>query len=407
MKKFSILFAISLLSFCGRTQNRQTLRIDPKYARGGNTSQIFDSVTYFPLETTEESVFGDIQNMQVSRHYFTFYDTDTKAIFIFDKNGNFQGKISEKNLNNTHVWGQYFSGIDKFTLNPFSERIFIVYDDGTSMEGGKELAVFNAEGRLLHSKRLSTLFNKLQTSFSFIDSSTTIFTSDNEMDGSKYYFYIIKDFDSVVASVLPNQQADPMSQSYFNYYKLASSSKSGSIWSRRYDNTIYHFCNIDTIESFKVVLPQALSLDSSFYKDSSIISNLQNIDKYLYQHRDKVSYLSGLFYLKKLFFFGLLKYNTTTFKDNYFYNLSTGSLFQTYAITPDSMCYFLPLFTGSPVGVDDAHVYSSISSLEMFKSFEANKAKNPDYPPVLRQYFATQTRKSNPVIVQLKPKNNL
>jgi hypothetical protein len=407
MKKQFILFTFSILSLYGHGQNSQTLRIDPRYARGGNASQFFDSVTYIPLETTKESLFGDIQHLQVSRHYFAFYDYDTKCIFIFDKQGKFHGKIGLSALRKNYVPGQLFSGLENFTLDKFSENVFIVYDDGGSIDGMKELAVFNADGRLIQSKKLSSIFNNLKTSFCFVDSNKTVFASEKEDTGSKYYFHIVKDFNSIVAGIVPKKQNDPMTKSWSNTYKLQPSSATSSIWSRLYDHTVYSINNVGLPNAYSVVLPQSLSLDSSFYKDSSIISNVQNTDQYLHQHRDKVSYLTGLYEFKNLFFFCFLKYNISAYRDSYFYSLKTKNLYSAYAITPDSLCFFLRIFNGSLTGADEDHIYCSVSSLQMFQAYEATKDKHPNYPPALQEYFKTQNSKGNPVIVQLKPKDNL
>ncbi|WP_449438730.1 6-bladed beta-propeller [Pedobacter steynii] len=75
------------------TSKMMTLRIDPMNANGGNASEIFESVTYIPLETTKESTFGIIEHLEVTDDRFVILDKNTNCILLFKKDGKFVGKI--------------------------------------------------------------------------------------------------------------------------------------------------------------------------------------------------------------------------------------------------------------------------------------------------------------------------
>ena len=75
-----------------------TLRIDPQSARGAAVSQIFDEVKFIPLETTKESLFGNIAQFKVVNNNFIIYDYDTKAILLFNDEGKFLTKIDAAKL---------------------------------------------------------------------------------------------------------------------------------------------------------------------------------------------------------------------------------------------------------------------------------------------------------------------
>ena len=84
-------------------------------------------------------------------------------------------------------------------------------------------------------------------------------------------------------------------------------------------------------------------------------------------------------------------------------------------LQPDSLSHFLPVndaghyydFTNRGfLLLKDDYLYTSYSSLAMFSFKEQLGDKQKTFSPLLDEYFKTQNRKSNPVIVQLKPKKN-
>src|SRR5687768_960534 len=66
-----------------------TLRIDPESSRGAAVSQVFDEVQFIPLETTKESLFGSVSQLEVTDKNYIIYDYDTRSIFIFSKEGKY------------------------------------------------------------------------------------------------------------------------------------------------------------------------------------------------------------------------------------------------------------------------------------------------------------------------------
>lgn len=75
------------------TSNVQILRIDPSNATGGNASEIFESIKYIPLQTTKESLFGKIGQLEITDQYFIILDQSTNSILFFNKDGTYHHKI--------------------------------------------------------------------------------------------------------------------------------------------------------------------------------------------------------------------------------------------------------------------------------------------------------------------------
>lgn len=102
--------------------------------------------------------------------------------------------------------------------------------------------------------------------------------------------------------------------------------------------------------------------------------------------------------------------SVSTQQYNFIYDTLSTKLISMERLVPDVHNYFLPILgNGSMIVFDGLYFhkgayYTPISSLEMFAANVSTKSKNPQYPEVLKQYFKTQTRKSNPVIVRMKLK---
>lgn len=71
----------------------QTLRLDPGSTRGITVSQLFDEVKFVPLETTPESLFGEISRLEVANNCYIISDQDTHCILLFNLDGSFKTKI--------------------------------------------------------------------------------------------------------------------------------------------------------------------------------------------------------------------------------------------------------------------------------------------------------------------------
>ncbi len=390
------------------TQSGTTIRIDPKYARGGTASQFFDEINYIPLESKKESTFGSAQHLQVSRRFFAFFDYSTTSVFVFEKSGKFKGRISslpmqaDKDALNKAMFN--------FVLDKSSENIYIVYDKEDKYHT-KRLAVFDGSGKMLQSRQLGEAFNGLSPCFAFLDPERTVFSTGNyyEKNNSSHYLHIVKNFDSVIDKILPQQQNDPLNKSWANQLVQQSLSAEGSIWYRLYDKTVYNMSVGGALSSYKFILPAALTLDSTFYGDEAVLKTEQSVDIYLQKHQNNISYLSMLQKTKNILGFTFVKYNYSLPSDAFMYSLSTGTLYGNTRIVPDSLCYFLPLFATSEItGMDEGYIYLFIPSFSMFVTADANKDTPWKSNPVLSAYFTNaKNRKGNPVLVQLKLKNTL
>src|ERR1700678_2149632 len=99
MMKYLIALILILLNRSLTAQPTITLRLDPDNSRGGPASQIFDSIEFIPLQTTSESLFGSIDQLEVADSLFIILDVRSHSILLFHRNGKFYTKITTGGTN--------------------------------------------------------------------------------------------------------------------------------------------------------------------------------------------------------------------------------------------------------------------------------------------------------------------
>jgi len=380
--------------------------VDPTYARGGGASDFFDEISFIPLETTNESSFGILQDMQVSKNYFAFADIITKAIFVFKSDGSFHYKITELPFLGKSAPG-FFRALSGFVLQESTEMIYIVYQ-GSDKNQTRYMAVFSPDGKLIQSKQLNPLFASLTGKFSFLDNGKAVFATSTKDVVTGHYFSIIENFDTTLKYLYQRKLNDPYTRNWSNEYSLESYSARGSIWARLFDNVFYHFDSHGNMSSYTILLQADLVLNPEFYNDSVIIKREQNTYNYLAAHRDKISEIGDFHKVNDILAFRFTRYNSSSPKDAFWYSLATNNLYAAGRISADSLCYGLPVFAlPSILGSHEDYIYLSAPAFVMFNAIEDLTNKKWESNPALKSYFSTQNSKSNPILVRLKFKKKL
>jgi hypothetical protein len=395
MKGISLLLlGICLLSCTIVTgQQTTTLRIDPDNARGGGVSDVFDSLVYIPLETKRESIFGDIDKLELSDDFFIILDHNTDAIYLFKKDGTFHAKISlEKWLKTIN---KEMGGIRDFTVNNDRKEVIVSH-----RLDQKTCYVFDFEGKFKSKIALNALQNlaNIDKDHYFYET-----TQDHEdlskplslTNGSCILYN--GTLDTPLGYLLPAVKYDYLRTVYFRLTKSFNSLT--LFYTRIYNYDAYRIDSNGVNSIIRFIFPMAYSLPVRF-SDSAFDGKRRN---YLDLQSDAIYCLTDLYQIGKHLFF---KANNSSLSTNspYLYNLESGSLFFLDHISPDTSNGFLPVSDNVILAADSAVVYTSVAGYEMFESYEKEKARNPVYTSTLQQFFKTKNRNCNPVIVRLKVK---
>ncbi|RZK62489.1 MAG: 6-bladed beta-propeller [Pedobacter sp.] len=238
----------------------QTLRIDPEASRGASVSQVFSQVEFIPLETTKESLFGSIGQLEVTKDRYLVYDYDTRSILIFTLQGKFKAKINsskmEKDPNpgtntNKDVYG--FSLVEEAGLpvmQVYLGRYFFYYD---------------TDGKLLRRVLSKNIPWGNDRKFSDSTSISTYYVDSTDKDSTRYDIALMKNKkEHGKYFPFPKNRYDG-DDFYGSGENLTSSgSPDEYFYERYYMNDIYRITSKSVFLDYKIIFPAAMSLPKDF-----------------------------------------------------------------------------------------------------------------------------------------------
>lgn len=419
-----IVFILSTLAFCFPlySQTPEVFRIDPSFATGMPAAKVFEEVNYIPLETTRRSLFGTVNQVEITSERFIILDRSTNSILFFDRKGKFKTRIRGKghdirsfilekgkkriqilqsNTNNLDQLVQEKAETDLTAANALLNRLITVsyYD----LEG-KSLKVDRAE-KLISLSSLSSIELPHE-----ITISNFALAGVNMPDSQAFELNFFKNH-QLYKSFLPYNTSKDIAQ-YGRYLKNPAGftrSKNDTIvyFTRPLNYSIYEVSPHSVHEKFQLVFPIKYTFPETFFTD-----NISQNDRLTF-FRDNPSMITGIsnIHLRKDRLFFKINNNERNWNasNSFMYDLKSGALISINRVSADSSTYFLPLFdysfgNESFKNIEGDYLYTHISSRRMFQAFEANEKKEIQYPPALEQYFLKGDKNDNPVIVELKPK---
>lgn len=103
MKTYRLIFLAGLILTLNSCKTRSTSAESPVQAiinisdaKTMNYQPLLDSINYVPLETTDQSLIGNIGKIYVTPSNILIFDSKQTAILLFDKEGKFIRKIGQK-----------------------------------------------------------------------------------------------------------------------------------------------------------------------------------------------------------------------------------------------------------------------------------------------------------------------
>ncbi|NIG53350.1 6-bladed beta-propeller [Chitinophaga sp. Cy-1792] len=390
------------------SQEVTKIRIDPASAYGGNVNDFFEKIEYIPLETNKESLFGDISRLIITDKSYIVYDWDTKSILFFATDGKFISRFKESENTQLDIFlDKQKEVVNLLIYNTVTEKttLKLFTTDGKAIPASSKKAVDN------NGEDFVPLGNNYYASFTNIHLGHGVVPKD-----SIYHRINIFKGDNLYKSLLPINQKDNLGICMLKgYFKKLRIVQDGSFFIALPLEHLVYKVNKDKAEKvYQFVFPADRTISRSYYSSNNV-SVIDSIRKTLSQDQNIIMEVSNIFQKPPYLFF---KINTSVYitqagsesknQYNFAYNLSTGQLISMERLTPDAANFYLP-FLGQSARVNGLdyysnHFYSSVSALKLFAEKEKNKDKSPQYPAVLEQFFQTQNRKSNPVIVKMKMK---
>lgn len=384
----------------------EKLRIDPSSAMGGTVSQYIDKVQFITFQSTPKSAFGNIDQLEITDKYFIILDRETKAILIFNKQGQFHAKIEASKI------------------SPQDPRFYTFYldkqKDLIEVEYPTDIYTCDLDGKLIshqtHSwEKYSGVKTGLGSGFSgyYFYSPYRPYPTNNNI----FYEIMVHKNDSLTSKYLSyslnTKYSDSQgSQSHIDFYP-DHANDSSAYFVREYDYNIYKLTPHTFTAAYQFIFPLQVSLPKNFRTDSSFNAKRQ---KFIRDNKSLIYKLGNFYKTDDYIFFKTI--SGDFIRPSYLFSTKSQTLIAIDKIVSDATSYFLPItdaevggFTFSNNGIllfDGENFYSSYSSLLLFSQMDATKNKRPQYPPALAKYLSNKANlKGNPVLVQIKFKSNL
>ncbi|MBP6688177.1 MAG: 6-bladed beta-propeller [Lacibacter sp.] len=405
------LFAALLLlnTYIAAGQSPQTLYFDPSSTIGAPVSRIFESVTYIPLQTTKQSLFGQISRLIVTKEYFIVFDYDTQGLYFFDRSGKFIKKYKDDKYTIANM--QFIEKENALYLLQINKNFRPTEQERDELARNPVSKSSTKYGRSV----LYALNDVIDEQITEIEGFYIYMTNPFYISPNQWAYSIVlqdKDAKDSIDYELKISDGSKVIKSYFPYTKRNSSYladpgnieffKTGvannTFFTRPYNYSIYKLTPDSINLLYNFVLPFENTVPKTFFtKEFSSRNELQD---YKQANPSYVWKLNGVVPFNNYLFFSLdyQKRDRRFLLDkngNRFYNINR--------ISPDSTNAYLPVMGWSIQYYDKAALYSSVSSNAMFQSRDAEKHKNPVYTALLNTYFEKSKSTSNPVIVILKP----
>ena len=404
----SLMLSISWLS---PAQDFQKIRINPDQAYGGNFSDYLYDIEYIPLETTKESLFGQVSELIITESSYIILDKDTKSVLFFSWTGKLLKRIyKEGNLSANVV-----------LFNKSNNLIAIVFQNS------------NSDKYAIHSYSLSgDYIKKIETA----DLNSDLIYNSIVIDEKNYWLrhnfstadtipssYFSKYNNNVkVSSAVPLDSAIRYSiyrlKSELGYETVPYIYNNFFYFSTPFEHKLYKI-NATTGQSspiFQIVFPSKFGIDNSLLtvidnkKMDSIVNKIWFTDISILSIENIEYSTNKIIFKAKRGVSGSYGSDGKLINRNFLYRFKDGFLASFERISPDISTYFLPFYNTHTIAFkgfyrQNEYLYTFLSSLELFAAHQANKNKKTNYPPILQEYFKTQNRKSNPVIVRMKLKD--
>lgn len=403
------LFLLLFISKLAAGQSAQTLYFDPGSTLGAPQSRIFESITYVPLETTKQSLFGQVSQLVVTPEYFVIFDSDTRGLYFFNRSGKFLKKYKDDKYTVIDMQfiekenAIYLLQINKNFRPTEQERDELVSNPSSknSLKYGRSILYDLAD---INKEQISEMhgFSIALAAPSYLGSNQwaySVVLEDKNAKDSVDYELKISDGSKLLRAYFPYKKrnssyfSDPADIGFYN------TSLAGTLlFTRSYNYSIYMLDTDSVTMLYNFVLPFENTIPKTFFTKE--FSSRNELREYKQMNPAYVWRIYSLVPFNNYLFFSL---DYEKHDRRFLFDRNSNRFYNINRITPDSSNAYLPVTGWNFQYYDNTALYSSISSDAMFRSKDASQSKNPQYSPLLKSYFENSKPSSNPVIIILKP----
>lgn len=413
MKYIALFIVCSLFISATAVSQPQKLYFEPSTASGIAASAIFEEINYIPLETKRASLFGRISQLIVTDQYFVIYDTDTKAIYFFFKDGKFDKKFKFRRYHIRYIFydaakdALLISGINK-NYSPSKKDIQAMIDDpvnNNSIKYTRAIYYYLSGDKKGHTEVVKDFDIALANPYALGDGKWvySYIYANPSWPNTEDYELKISDGHRIIKSYFPYNRKT--SSVYYGKPDNISFYKSGNdnnlLFTRPFHYDIYRLTP-DTITSlYTVVLPAQNTIPNTFFDEN--FSSRSSLEDFKVKNLGLAWGIDNVIDQDRYLFFSLDFFRNFRGR-NFIFDKKTTMFYNQNRLRSDSANNYLPVLGWTIQASDKDHIYTSVSSASMFQNKSSNEKRDPKYGPVLEKYFSEGSREDNPVIIELKPK---
>lgn len=380
------------------TTKLQVIKVDPSNAHGARVSELFKKVEHIPLETTKQSLFGTITQLEVLDDRFVIFDNDTRSILLFTIKGKFIKKIAKK------VSDGIQDDIRGFTIEHLDTVDYI----NVLTKNGQTL--YDKEGNLIQIKGsvVSASLPKY-----YVGKAGAYYQQSGLINNTDSIVYQLTLFNGESINYFPLNRMTLFRDNFLRAGKNLNYNRDLKelYYTTYYNYSIFKGAENGLLERYRLILPLENTLPKDFLYNPVYVGQRMNFLK----NNPKVVYGIGNIYvigqklIIKLASFG------GGLKNILCIDLRTNETISLADLEPDASSSFLPV-NDAGLGYDFSNqaflteksgwLYTSYSSLAMFKYIQMKDGKNKKYNMTLDKYFKTSDNKSNPIIVKALLRND-
>ena len=384
-----------------KDKNTKVLRIDPHLAQGGKVSDFFSSIEFIPLETTKESMFGEITQLKVVSDHFIIFDFDTKAVLIFKLDGKFVNKIQigKKENPEFEIWGF------KIRTNDNQEVIEI--------STGKNAMLFDLMGKLI---KKTTILAKYKYEQHILPDSTVVEINYSPHPEDSIFYEVALTKSGVVKEKyfpyqIDDRKSDVLIRNGFPIYNTDNYEELYLV--RYYDYNVYRISKDGLMLAYQIVFPGRNSLPIDFMTNPDFKKSRL---RFFESNKDVYYGISNVYRCGSSLFLNVnnRQHSSDSIKE-LIYNLNNDNMTSVRDLLPDSTSAYLPI-TDAGLGDEfqkngfkayvNGYLYTSYSAATLLKFRNQNIEKNISYGTLLNRFLLKGNKESNPVIIKLRPKKH-
>jgi len=375
--------------------NVREVYIQPNKKMSLHTKDFIASVQYIPLETTDESEFGDISQIQIVGDYYLILDKLANEILFFRKNGDFVKKISAKNEDIPLP----FKRISNFTVDTKSE--ILSFPDASA----PLVYEFDLLGNFKKTRDKAPIDYTIHESFYLNKYKIDYFSYDHPIsDNAQTPNITISENSRALKSYLYFDPASIDQEDVYGAEKYFFKSTGHLLFSRPYDYTIYSFEDTGEMNPYlQISLSQELRLPSDFLTSSKYINQRRaytNTNKYI------VYKITDVYKIHNILYFRLMG---SKYIKALLYDLNTEALVDFRDYVSDVSTLYLPIAGRNVLGVDSNRLVSAMPASQLIRALNANISVEgylSSLPDHLKEYYK-KGNNQNPILVLTKLKESI